>query len=296
MNMRIKYRMRSPISHIGETASTGSYFQTVLTAGGRVPAITGNSVRGQLRDCMAAHLLDTMAGESLLGIKVSKDVFNILFSGGNINGAMKDDVEKAKNVRKHFPLISLMGGGLGDMIMAGKLICEFAYPVCMETSSITGVESLVSWHSLIDEMEFTRTDDGKNDRLAGYMQDAAEEKTAKASTQMRYSVQYMAAGTEFVQGFRFLDGTTDLELGAFYAGLTRWFQVPRLGGMAARGFGLFDAEMEGGGLSVNGGIVSASPEVKDSICAYEEFIRREGGEYLNLLGARKEKKNGKAAD
>lgn len=37
MRKRIKYKMLAPVSHIGETASTGSYFQTVLTADGRVP-------------------------------------------------------------------------------------------------------------------------------------------------------------------------------------------------------------------------------------------------------------------
>ena len=295
MRKRIKYKMLAPVSHIGETASTGSYFQTVLTADGRVPVITGNSVRGQLRDSMAAHLLDTMGAGNLLGVKVSKDVFNILFSGGNINGAMKDDVEKAKNVRAHFPLVSLMGGGLGDMIMAGKLICSFAYPVCKETEIITGIESDISWHSLIDEMEFTRTDDGKNDQLASYMQDAGEEKTAKASTQMRYSVQYMAAGTEFVQDFIFLDGVTDLELGAFYAGLRQWFKVPRLGGMAAKGFGLFDAELVGQELSVkNGAVAIGAPE--KLIEKYESLIHAEEAEYLSLLETKKEKKNGKKAD
>lgn len=30
MNTNIKYRLLSPVSHIGETASTGSYFQTVI--------------------------------------------------------------------------------------------------------------------------------------------------------------------------------------------------------------------------------------------------------------------------
>lgn len=295
MKKRIKYKMLAPVSHIGETASTGSYFQTALTADGRVPVITGNSVRGQLRDSMAAHLLDTMGGGSLLGVKVSKDVFNILFSGGNINGAMKDDVEKAKNIRAHFPFVSLMGGGLGDMIMAGKLICSFAYPVCKETESITGIESDISWHSLIDEMEFTRTDDGKDDRLAEYMQDAREEKTAKSSTQMRYSVQYMAAGTEFVQNFIFLDGVTDLEIGAFYAGLRRWFAVPRIGGMAAKGFGLFDAKLCGEEFSVKNGAVSIGAPGR-LIEDYEAFIRSEGAEYLGLFDAKKEKKNGKKAD
>ena len=290
MKKRMKYKMLSPLSHIGETASTGSYFQTILTASGRVPVITGNSIRGQLRDSMALHLLE------LLDAKVSKDTFNILFSGGNINGAMKDDVEKAKKIREHFPLVSLMGGGLGDMIMAGKLISTFAYPVCKETFEITGIDSALSWHGLIDEMEFTRTDDGKNDRLSGYMADAAEEKTAKASTQMRYSVQYMAAGSEFVQDFCFLEGVTGLELGAFFAGLRKWFEVPKLGGMAAKGFGLFDAHMDDDSICVENGEIGLSPETEKLISDYEDFIRAQGAEALSLFNTKKEKKNGKKAD
>lgn len=290
MKKRIKYKMLSPVSHIGETASTGSYFQSILTANGRIPVITGNSIRGQIRDSMALHLLE------LLDVKVSKDTFNILFSGGNINGTMKDDVEKAKKVRACFPSISLMGGGLGDMIMAGKLICSFAYPICQETEQITGIYSDLSWHSLIDEIEFTRTDDGKNDKLAEYMIDADEDKTAKASTQMRFSVQYMAAGTEFVQDFIFLDGLTNLELGAFYAGLKKWFETPKLGGMAAKGFGLFDAEMDDGSIAVHSGKINVSQEVKTLIEDYEAFVMEHGAECFEILNTRKEKKNGKKAD
>ena len=170
MKMRMRYKMLPPVSHIGETASSGSYFQTVLTSFGRVPVITGNSIRGQLRDSMALHLLD------LLDVKVSKETFHILFSGGNINGTMKDDVEKAKKIREAFPSISLLGGGLGDMIMSGKMISSFAYPICRETEEITGIYSELSWHSLIDEMEFTRTDDSKNDKLSGHILDPEAEK------------------------------------------------------------------------------------------------------------------------
>lgn len=283
MNTKIKYKLTAPLSHIGETASTGSFFQTVLTASGRLPVITGNSIRGQIRDACALHFLRILGEIDMSGVKVDKDTFNILFSGGNINGTMKDDVAKAKAVRKHFPMISLLGGGLGDMIMSGKLLCGFAYPVCRESVSITGIESDISWHSLIDEMGFTRTDDSKNDKLSGYLLDVEEEKTAKASTQMRFNVQYIAAGAEFVQDIIFLPGISDLELGAFYAGLREWFKVPRLGGMAAKGFGFFEPEYDTTGTD-------------DLITGYEDFIRCEGANYLSLLSTKKGGKNGKAAD
>lgn len=292
MKKRINYTMTAPLSHIGETASAGSYFQTVLTSEGRLPVITGNAIRGQLRDACALHLLRVLDNP-----KVDKDAFNVLFSGGNIVGGMKDDVAKARAVRQHFPMISLLGGGLGDMIMSGKLLCGFAYPVCREAEAITGVESPISWHSLIDEIEFTRTDDGKNDKLSGYLLDAGEEKSAKASTQMRYSVQYIAAGAEFAQDLMFLPGATELEMGAFYAGLREWwFNVPRLGGMAGKGFGFFNGAISDE-MRVAGDERFVGDEVSALIGAYEDFVRGEGAQYLPLLSVKKGGgKSGKTAD
>ena len=280
MKIRIKYTATSPISHIGETASTGSYFQTIKTADGRLPIITGNSVRGTLRDFGAKHLLER------LGTKVDKEIFHILFSGGNLNGTMKNDVEKAKNVREHFPLISLLGGGLGDMIMSGKFCVGNLYPICKETCiSLNEDFTEVSWKNLIDEIEFTRTDDGKDDTLSGYISDPEEEKKAKASTQMRYSVQYMAKGTEFVQDVYFNENVTNLELGAFFSALCDWFRKPMLGGMASKGFGNFDAEIkiDDDFISTTNGEVEIPEKTAKLIEEYDQFIDSEGAEFLSLL-------------
>ena len=290
MRTKINYKMLSPVSHIGETASTGSYFQTVLTSKGKVPVITGNSIRGQIRDSIALDLLQ------YLDCKVDKEIFHVLFSGGNINGTMKEDIQKAKSVREHFPGISLLGGGLGDMIMSGKLIAGFAYPVCQETEGITGKPSEVSWRNLIEEIEFTRMDDAKSDQKAKYILDAGEELSAKASTQMRFSVQYIAAGAEFSQDIIFLDGLKDLELGAFYAGLLKWFDCPRLGGMAAKGFGLFDAEVGTKDIILSQGDTKVSDRVQELVDNYHKFVSQEGAEWLYLLQSKGGKKNGKKTD
>lgn len=287
MKTRIKYKLLAPLSHIGETASTGSYFQTVLTAWGKVPVITGNNIRGQIRDSIALDLL------CRLNCQVDKEAFNVLFSGGNINGTMREDVEKAKNIRQHFPGISLLGGGLGDMIMSGKILTSFAYPVCRETNSITGEAGELSWHSLIDEIEFTRTDDTKNDQKSKWIVNAEEELNAKASTQMRFSVQYIAAGTEFVQDIVFLDGTTHLELGAFYAGLEKWFEAPRLGGMAAKGFGVFDAKVGESDIALCHGEITMAGNIQSLINAYADFVTQEGTNWLHLLSTKGGKKSGK---
>lgn len=284
MKLTIKYTLTAPLSHIGETASTGSYFQTILTKNGKLPVITANSIRGQIRDSGAKHLLDT------LGIKVDKDVFHVLFSGGNLAGTMKNDIEKAQKVREFFPLISVLGGGLGDIILSGKMNLTFAYPVCIESEDITKIPSDLSWHKMIEEMEFTRTDDSKNDKLAKYIEDIEAENTAKASTQMRYSVQYIAAGTEFIQTINLINAN-ELEKGALIMAIAEWFKNPTLGGMASKGFGFFDANVNGGGIYVNNGIVSMCDEYSDLMSGYEHFIQKNDIENnFDWLKAAKDKK------
>lgn len=291
MKINIRYKLIAPLSHIGEIASAGSYFQTVLTSSGKLPVITANSIRGILRDCGAKHLLDTW------GIKVDKEIFHVLFSGGNLSGIMKNDIEKAIKVREIFPFVSVFGGGLGDIIMAGKMNMTFAYPICIESEEITKIGSSLSWHKLIEEIEFTRTDDGKNDELSKYIEDIESKKESKASTQMRYSVQYMAAGTELVQSI-ILTNTSDIEKGSLYNAIREWFKHPKMGGMANKGFGFFDAEADG--ISVSNGEIIISDNVIKLINDYENYIRNvDYMPYLNLLkGAVKKdgKKSNKTAE
>lgn len=291
--IKIEYTMRAPLSHIGEVASNGSYFQTVLTASGRIPIVTGNSVRGTLRDIGAKGLLTAAGNIEAKEAKVSQEVFHVLFSGGNISGTMRNDLERANLVRAHFPLISVFGAGLGTMMLPGKLICGNLYPVCIETAEMLGIDEQVpSWHELIDNIEFTRTDDSKNDKLLPFFEpEQAEKKDKTASTQMRFSVQYMAIDTRFVQTIVLTD-PTDIELGCFYAALTDWFHQPVLGGMSARGFGRFDAVVNSESIiesitSIDGE-VNVANKIKALIEDYERFLREDRPlQWMHLLGGTK---------
>lgn len=285
----IRYKLAAPVSHIGETASTGSYFQTIKTHCGRLPVITGNSVRGILRDKLAIHLLDSIPS------KVDKETFNVLFSGGNISGSTKNDVERAKLVRQHFPMISLLGGGLGTMIMSGNLASGFVYPICTESEFLTGIPSDISWHDLIDDIEFTRMDDTKEDTKTDKIKDMDEEKKAKASTQMRFSVQYLSAGTEMIQKLVLFDSATEIEEAALWTALYEWFFLPSLGGMKAKGFGMFYATVKTVNddvLKVDADGVHVSAEVLAKIKKYDEFLFQQNTEeWLYLL--KEGGKNGK---
>lgn len=284
LKLNIKYTLTAPCSHIGETASTGSYFQTIKMLGGRLPIITANSVRGTLRDNGAKYLLDR------IGIKVDKEIFNVLFSGGNLNTALKMDVGKAKLVREKFPFVSLFGGGLGDMILSGKMCVGNIYPICKESYIITGIESETSYKNLIDEIEFTRTDDIKNDTLAEkFVIDPDDDNKSKANTQMRYSVQYLAAGVQLVQTIILFDNVTDLETAALLTAFSKWFECPRIGGMANKGFGFFDAEADFG-VSVKDKSVLKTNEFEEYEAMYNEYASKLDPDDIKILGSGK---NGK---
>lgn len=289
--INIKYVLTAPISHIGEVASTGAYFNTVKTSTGRLPVITGNSIRGQIRDAGASELL------SRLGQQVDKEIFHVLFSGGNVSASMRDDIARAIEIREHFPLVSLLGGALGTMIMGGKLLCGFAYPVCRESQDITGIVSGVSWHELIDEIEFTRVDDAKNDRLAQIISDVNAETSGQASQQMRYSVQYMAPGTEFMQCMTLLPGVTDAEIGALMSAMAWWWSTaPRLGGMGAKGFGAFNAlaNMDGNDvIEVRDGKCTCNGDAEAFINEYRD-ASADSAQFMHLLKGGSD--NGKKTD
>ncbi|AJH78526.1 hypothetical protein [Heyndrickxia coagulans] len=250
------YTLLQPLSHIGESESTQSFLNTATVVNDGKPeevfVYTGNALRGMLRDCGARYLLNR------LDIRVPLKAFHLLFSGGSIGGAQALDIDQAKIIRKALPFVSLFGGGVGNQILDGKLKQTFVYPVCRETNNIipSYVEkSDYSWRHFTNVIEFTRKDDEKNVNLAeqfligqGEQQLLEGETTKKKkekdgpATQMRYGVEYLAAGTKLWHRWDII--CDELELGAFVSALHEWQKQPYLGGMSGKGFGLVAADME----------------------------------------------------
>ncbi|AJH77785.1 hypothetical protein BF29_2596 [Heyndrickxia coagulans DSM 1 = ATCC 7050] len=63
-----------------------------------------------------------------------------------------------------------------------------------------------------------------------------EERKDGPATQMRYGVEYLAAGTKLWHRWDII--CDELELGAFVSALHEWQKQPYLGGMSGKGFGL----------------------------------------------------------
>ena len=286
--LHLTYTLTAPLSHIGSTASTGSNFQRITTRYGVLPVVTGNSFRGNLRDFGAKQLMDAY------GQPVDKEVFNVLFSGGNLNGTMKNDIGKALAAREQFPMVSLFGGALGDMILAGKIYPSFLYPVCSESEWITGIKSDLHCNRLLNVTEYSRMDDVKDDALAPYILNPEAEQKAKASTQMRYGVEYLAPGTVLWQ--RVLIDASDIEYAAFLSAVVNWLaEKPTLGGMANKGYGFFDLDTDFG-VSLKSTTITVSDDVKTALDSYRKFLRDEPRDFNILKSAPEVKKSGKRAD
>lgn len=304
MKIETIYSLVQPLSHIGESESTTSFLNTInIVNNGKaeeVFALTGNSIRGTLRDCAARYMLNR------LGIKLHKKEFNILFSGGNIAGSFTTDIDQAKMYRELVPLVSVFGAGVGNQILQGKITQGFVLPVCKETSKIIPSDPKriklelfgLSWKQQTGSINFTRFDDIKNNNLHMYYKDTDKENEKKkndgsASTQMRYEVEYYAAGGQLYHQI-ILNTSDDIETGCFFSALKEFSSSPFLGGMAGKGFGMVDASF----YSENNRIVEIynsnfllAPEYQYKLKKYDAMLEERKKEIIDFLDGGSYEKN-----
>jgi len=259
------------ISHIGDFYGINSKLrrEKVIQPDGTVeeiPIISGNAMRGILRDRGMLHMLKQLGygvndkTDEVKGLSLA--AFYFLFSGGALTKTTERglDIDEARKWRELIPLVAIFGGAMGNQIMPGKAKIGKAIPICAETMHIiperflgNKVESV--WE-LCQEEAYTRRDDEKNDNLRqliapevrGLLEADASAKRAKAGTkddvegetgqkqQMRYYVETLAAGTRLFWEIS-LDDVTDLEREAFFVTLAEFSRFPYIGGKSGVGHG-----------------------------------------------------------
>jgi CRISPR type IV-associated protein Csf2 len=230
-----------------------------------IPVISGNGLRGMLRDRGMLHMC------RLLGYGVNDlngtvqgltlPAFHFLFSGGTLTGDGNRalDIELARRLRTLIPLVGVFGGAVGNQILPGRLKMGKAIPICAETAHLLperytagGISSI--WDYLQEEM-YTRKDDEKNEflrqlmspqtlqlmdakRAAGKARNEAgdADPDVGAHQQMMYYVETFAAGTHFYWEL-ILDDPTEIEFEALVAALVEWSKLPYVGGKSNVGLG-----------------------------------------------------------
>ena len=281
-----------------------------------VPIISGNSWRGQLRDCGMRAMLDDLAHAlHLPNITLSPAAFYLLFSGGALT---KDsgrglDMDMARKLRSLIPLLSVFGGAVGRQIMEGKLTVGKIVPVCRETAHLLPVALRDSPHaqtSIYDHLSiehYTRMDDAKRETLAGrYLPPAAQTLMEAPKTkavlnkrtgetedvadspgvaqQMRYGFETFAAGTIFSCSIS-LRYVSDLEFESMIMALRAWSEHPVIGGRSASGLGLVELQFPGwAAVQPLWRAATSTTEVGQPFGAlYQDHLTQQGGAIKAIL-------------
>lgn len=198
-----------------------------------VPVISGNSLRGQLRDLLAEDFLDRISSDGD-PVQVSDTLSAALYSGGSLErtaGAGKLNRRMIHNIRDHVPPLSLLGTAIEDQMIEGRLDVGQLLPIAVETQSFTGRESDRSVFEFVDKTFYTRQDD----RVGG-KQDGED------AQQMKYDVQVFIPGTRFHHDLTLRSGHTDIEAACLGHALDLFGDRARVGGMASRGLGKVEFE------------------------------------------------------
>lgn len=267
------------VSHIGDTYGVNAKLRrekVVLPDGSveEIPTISGNSLRGILRDRGMLHMLRQLGygvneetGE-VSGLSLAS--FYFLLSGGILTKTTGKgiDIDEARKWRELIPLVSLFGGAMGNQIMPGLAKIGKARPICEEMAHLIPSRfvngRVASIWEMVQEEAYTRRDDEKDERLRqlikpevrGLLEDQAREKRAKTGTkedkagetgqkqQMRYYVETLAAGTRFFWEC-VLDDVNQVEFEAFITTVGEFMQFPYIGGKSAVGHGKVSLQFDG---------------------------------------------------
>lgn len=232
---KVNYTARSPIAHGGEENLSNIQpirRQTIVYNGKNVdiPIISGNSIRGKnfRRNGMKKVCELLKIGKESLGL----NAYHLLFNGGSLTkGDEKVDIGKKIGLRNMLPFVSVLGGGIGNMLLEGRMNVGFVYPVGFETHWITGIDSDMSVFECLDTINHTRHDD--------------YEGTEEGETvQMLYDTEILIPGTKLYQEIVTFPNT-ELEescIALFFEGL---LSDPYIGGANNKGLGFVDIEIDG---------------------------------------------------
>lgn len=258
----------APISHSDGTAGTVALFRREKIAQpdwtiAKVPVVSGNALRGVLRDHAAICLWDTLGRP-----KLPAGVFDLLWSGGQLSKAAKPITStQLAHLRDVNPMVSLFGGSGAGRIIEGRLRVGRLTPICAETihviprvniggngaAEISGltVDQVPSCRDLLQIIEYSRVDDARrpaaDDVIEGRAVDTAtgelvpvDDIERDAPVQMRYGVETLIAGTRLHWSIGMI-GVTDAEAGLLGAALDAWIaDGSHIGGRAATGHGRLD--------------------------------------------------------
>ena len=180
VKLTFAYLAEQPIIHTEETIGNISKLKQMRVIYKRkpvsVPALSGNSFRGQLRDILADELCSRLSNQGKQRLRFNNnEAYTILYSGGALS-ERSTGAQLIKNFADYLPSIRLMGAAFGNVMLPAKLATTHIVPCAEETQEIlqgmcgTLEEGLVpplsEWTRardlLFNDGPLTRKDDSKD--------------------------------------------------------------------------------------------------------------------------------------
>ena len=304
------YQAKQPIIHTEETIGNISKIKKVrVIHDGKpvpIPALSGNSFRGQFRDILADRMFAILTNGGASRVKLSPDHYGVVYSGGVMKEGSKMG-EQMKAMADAIPLLRLMGSAFGNVMFPSKLAVTHIIPYAVETQTI--LQSIVAalpdeWRGLLpmeppkrsdllfNDGPLTRKDDTKDLTKQRYAE--AEMILGKQGDdkgpQMIYYVECIPPGTFLLQEMYSKYPLDDLELGCFFDGLLAFLQEPSLGGRSAAGYGQVLARYRvwlndpAPFELVSGQAITLPEAVQTKVTQYQRHVKKEREKMLTALG------------
>ncbi|MEM3554403.1 MAG: hypothetical protein QXU79_01100 [Candidatus Micrarchaeaceae archaeon] len=315
------YKAKQPIIHTEETIGNISKIKKMhVIHNGKpvpVPALSGNSFRGQFRDILADQMFAILTNNGTNRVRLSPDHYGIIYSGGVMREGSTMGAQM-KAMADAIPMLRLMGSAFGNVMLPSKLAVTHIIPYAEETRAVlqSTVDVLPSkWRALLpakppgrgdllsNDGPLTRKDDTKDLTKQRYVETEAdlsqdEERTRR---QMIYYVECIPAGTFLLQEIYSKYPLDDLELGCFFDGLLAFLQEPTLGGRSAAGYGQVEAKfwvcLDGQNFQLVSGQPNSLPQlVQSAVKQYQQYVQRNRDRLLQTLNAQPEQNVQEAQD
>lgn len=300
------YQAKQPIIHTEETIGNVSKIKKMrVIHDGKpvpVPALSGNSFRGQFRDILADQMFALLTNNGANRVRLSPDRYGVIYSGG----VMKEGSTMGEQMKKMvdaIPMLRLMGSAFGNVMLPSKLAVTHIIPYAVETQAViqSTVDALPDeWRALLpvqppsrgdllfNDGPLTRKDDTKDLTKQRYAETEADlcQNEERTRRQMIYYVECIPAGTYLLQEMYSKYPLDDLELGCLFDGLLAFLREPSLGGRSAAGYGQVEAKflvcLNGKNFQLVSGQTNSIDElVQKAIEIYRQHLQQ--GEPNSLL-------------
>lgn len=313
VKLTLAYLAEQPIIHTEETIGNISKLKKMrVIYNGQpkaVPALSGNSFRGQLRDILADQLCASLSNQGAQKLKLSNnDVYSILYSGGAL-GERSTSAQLIHSFSENLPSMRLMGAAFGNVMLPSKLAATHIVPCAKETQQILQrmytelkpdlVPPVSEWPNannlIFNDGPLTRKDDRRDltrqrfTELEAVAPTADAEEEERQRNQMIYYVECIPSGTWLLQQLYSKFPLDQSELGCLFDGLSAFLRTPTLGGRSAAGYGQVQVKIKGsvGAEEVNW--PQEWPEmVQSAMKTYQDHLEQKREELLKVLTVTRE--------